>query len=346
MRQEDEHQAGAALIQLRTSRCHSGDDHQCCQTCCQCIEKCYTGCGSRNVFVIRQIRTVNNSAVACNGQGEECLAQCIYPGHGVFQSNRINAEDIFVAFCGTGLHEDIYRQTNKQNEEQRHHNFVCFFDPFADTEHCDQHTDHQCAKLPSVIAEGTCHAAESTCIAINICVSQGGACECADSIFQDPAHNNGIANGHSQSTDHRDQPQSFPQFAFALAFQSHTEGIYGAGTGRAAEGHFTDHAGSADQYNKDEIRDDEGSAAIEGYPGREHPKVAHTNSRADTGKNKTKSGGKRITVFHNTFSFENKKCFEQYNIFFPEKTYKNEKITVFWRYMILFFLVEIKRNLL
>ena len=205
MRQEDEHQTGAALIQLRTCCCHSGDDYQCCQTCCQCIKECNSCCRSRDVFIIRQVGTINNCTVTCNRQGEECLTQSIDPCHGIFQRNGVNTEDIFITFCCAGLHCNIDRQTNEKNIEQRHHNFIRFFDTFADTQHCDSQTDHQSTDLPCVVTESTCHAAKSTCIAVNIGICQCSTCKCTNCIFQDPAHNNSITDCHCQSTNHGDQ---------------------------------------------------------------------------------------------------------------------------------------------
>lgn len=101
--QPDEHEAGAALLQRSAARCHGGDDNERGEQSSQRIEDRNVSGGARQVFILGQIRAIDDGAVARDGQGEERLTEGKDPDHGVRKALGIKREDVLVAFaCARG----------------------------------------------------------------------------------------------------------------------------------------------------------------------------------------------------------------------------------------------------
>ena len=103
IRQEDEHQPRAALIQLRACGCHGRNDDQCRKACRQGIKEGNARRRGRNIFFIGEIGAIDDGAVACDGEGEECLSEGVNPCHRAFQCDRVYAKDVAIACHCTGL---------------------------------------------------------------------------------------------------------------------------------------------------------------------------------------------------------------------------------------------------
>ena len=196
------------------------------------------------------------------------------------------------ASCGVGSNDNVYTKKAAVYKAA-----IKKLNAAADAEHQDQDGQNQCAALPEVVAVGGSHAAECAGEAVNGSGRQRGAGEGADHVLQDPAHDHGITNGQCQRTQHRNQTQcAAGSLLTQSALRSHTEGIHRACAGCAAERHLTDDAGGADEQNKQQIRNQEGTAAVCCHTGREQPDIAHADGRADAGQNEAPPGGKAVSA--------------------------------------------------
>ena len=95
-----------------------------------------------HVFLVSQVSAVDDHTASCDGQGEEGLAHCPHPNHGIFQSFPARREHELIAFDSAGQHGNTDSQNNKDDEEQRHHDLVALLDAFCAQEQGQQSTHH------------------------------------------------------------------------------------------------------------------------------------------------------------------------------------------------------------
>ena len=115
-------------------------------------------------------------------------------------------------------------------------------------------------------------------------------------ILEDPAHDDGVANGQRHGAENRDEADGFADLAVAAQLGALTERADGACAGGTAERELADNAGGADEDNADEIRNQECHAAPKGDHDGEAPDVAHADGGTDAGEDETPPAGKAVTV--------------------------------------------------
>ena len=302
---EDEHQARAALVQLLSGHRHGGDDDQSGQNGGAGVEQSYHLGVGRHVGIVAQIGAVDQGAVACNGKGEEGLAQGEDPHHGVQQTLGLQHEDVLISRRRAGEGDQIDSQSHEQKEEQGSHDLVGFFNAFAHAERHDNDGHSHAGHLPARVSGGS--GAKLGAEGVQTVQSGQRAGDGSGGVLEDPPGHHGIADGQSQRTQYRDQTQQLARlFGAEAQLGGCAEGVDGAGAGSTAKGHLSNHAGRADDDHEDQIGDQEGGPAVLGDPGREQPDVAHAHRRTNAGQNEAPFGAPGIsfgTVCHMSHSF-------------------------------------------
>jgi len=115
-------------------------------------------------------------------------------------------------------------------------------------------------------------------------------------VLEDPAHDDGIADGQRHGAENRDEADGFADLAVAAQLGALTERADGACAGGTAECELADNAGGADEDNADEIRNQECHAAPKGDHDGEAPDVAHADGGTDAGQNKAPFGFKAVAL--------------------------------------------------
>ena len=192
----------------------------------------------------------------------------------------------------------IDSKNSEQNKENRHHDPVGFLDTLTDTKHQDDHTNEQRNNLPAIISKGTGHLPEFCSESICVRWRQSSSGEGTNHIFQNPSHDNSIADSHGKGAEYRNVSKKFSCTAVPFDFTRITKCIYRTGAGCSPKTHFADDSGKTDQCHKKKIRKQIGTASVHGDSGWKHPDIAHTHGRADTGQNKSPFIVKRISFFH------------------------------------------------
>ena len=121
-----------------------------------------------------------------------------------------------------------------------------------------------------------------------------GAGERPKQETQNPADDDGVANGHAGGTDERQQSKDGPYLA-ATAFRGFAEGANWAGAHGAAESHFAHNAAEAKTDDKDQEWNKERKAAILADAVRKEPNAAHADSGTNARHNEAEAAAKGIT---------------------------------------------------
>ena len=316
----NEHQAGAAgyvVDAFAQNNCHCRNDNECCQQSCDGIKYCNVACGGRDILALGQVGTVDYRAVACNGQGEECLTECKYPQVGLSQTSRIQGQNVLIACGCAGQRADVDCQYEEQTEQNRHHDLVCLLNAACNAHYHDGEGNDQCNDLPYAVADAEeagrrhclegfgkglslrCGHAERAADSAHIrAEAEQAAGEGHEGVLEDPAENDRVADCQHQCTDDRDCTDCLTGFLAAGALLgTHAERTNRTCSCTAAESELLNNAGTADQNYKDEIGKQEGHAAVLLHHDRETPDVAHTNRRTDTCQNETPLTLETISLF-------------------------------------------------
>ena len=139
--QENEHQSGTAAVELAARGCHGRDDDKRCQHGGKRVKQRDLPCRADDVLVVAQVGAVNQCAVAREGQREKRLTERVYPSLLLADGFRVDAEHVAVPLGCARLEEHIHRKPQKQQEKQRHHDFIGFFDARSNAERHDDKGD-------------------------------------------------------------------------------------------------------------------------------------------------------------------------------------------------------------
>lgn len=115
-------------------------------------------------------------------------------------------------------------------------------------------------------------------------------------VLEDPAHDDGIADGQRHGAEDRNEADGFADLFVAAQLGALTERADGACASGTAERELADDAGGADEDDADEIRDEERHAAPDGDHDGETPDVAHADGGTDAGQNKAPFGFKAVAL--------------------------------------------------
>ena len=121
-----------------------------------------------------------------------------------------------------------------------------------------------------------------------------GAGKGAEQEAQNPANDDGVADGDAGGADERQEPEDSPDFT-AAAFGGFTKGADRTGAHGTAEGHFAHDAAETQSNDKNQKRYKKGEAAVLTNAIRKQPDTAHANSRTDAGHDETETAAKGIT---------------------------------------------------
>ena len=304
--ERDEHQAGACGRQLAAGGSHRGDDNEHRNQRCQRIEKRYIARRGRDLNVLAQVRAVDNRAVTGNRQGEERLTERIDPELPVQQAVGIEREDELVAFACAREGRNVNRHNEEQGKQQRDHdlagllNAACNAHRHDDDGNHDRHDDPEAvADAEDTVADHHADAfaegpglrsrcAERRADLIHILPQREQlAAEAHLGVLEDPAHNDRVADRKAHRTDDRQRADDLTGGLLAGALLHRlAERAYRARAAPAAEGELLHNARSTDQQYEQEVRQQEGHAAIGRDHVREAPDVRHTDCGADTGNDK------------------------------------------------------------
>ncbi len=113
----DEHKSRAAGVERRTARRHCGDDDESRQQRRKSVEQRDIAGGAGDALVLAEVGAVDNAAVAGHGQGEEGLAEGVYPKLGLQKSLGLERQDVAIALGGAGQEEYVHAQSKKQEKQ-------------------------------------------------------------------------------------------------------------------------------------------------------------------------------------------------------------------------------------
>ena len=132
--QIDEHEAGAALVQLLAGHRHGGDDDQGGQQSGHSVKDGHHPGVRGNIGAAAEVGAVDQGAVSRYRKGKEGLPQGIDPHHWVQQPLGVQDEDVLIARSGSGQGEQIDGQPDEEDIEQGGHDLVGQFDSTANAE--------------------------------------------------------------------------------------------------------------------------------------------------------------------------------------------------------------------
>ena len=273
---------------------HCRHNCQCGNHGCAGIEKCGGNGCLGNVLVLLQVRTVYDHTAACDGQGEECLTHGHDPGVGVCQLFPLGHEQEFVA-CGCPgqeCHTDSYQ--NEQHEKCGHQNLIQLFNALggAQQQAAAAQYNNQC--VAGYVAQCAAHFSEEcTCVHC-----QQLTCEAAQQALENPAENDGVANGNAQRAEQGNPAQCVAQLALAASSKAVFIGTQCAGLCAAADCKFRTQTYQTKQNDENNIRNQKCSAAVLTQTVGEQPDVAHANRRANACQNEAKAGAEAAVHVH------------------------------------------------
>ena len=311
MDEVDEHQAGAAGVELRAARRHGGNDDERRQQRCDRIKERHIARRARDALAPAEVRAVDDAAVARNGQREKRLTERIDPDVGIEQALGLDGEDVPIAVRRAGQRGHIDAQPHKQQKQNRHHDLIRLFNAAGDAERHDDKAHRDRDHDPDIRAPRAGGGVEAADDSVHV-LPHGGqaAVKRQERILEDPAHDAGVADGQRQRAEHRDIADQFAGPALAPArLGAHAESVDRPRAGCAAERELPDDAGGADENDKQKIRQQEGHAAPLGHQRRKAPDVAHADGRADAGDDEAAAAAKAVAfadvgvVTHNVVSF-------------------------------------------
>jgi len=292
-RQCDKHQRGTGAG-LDAESEHGGHDGQCGHHGCTGIKnRRGHGCLG-DILVFAQVGAVHDHAGAGNGQGEEGLSHGHDPGVGVCQVFPLWHEQELVACCRAGQEKYTDSNDDEQHEEGGHHDLVDLFNALGGPEQQNAAGDKHHNAVTAHIAEGATHFAEKRSrIGSEQLTGQG-----TQQTPENPADDDGVAQCDAQRTEQRDPAHGCAQLALASAFPTEAEGAQSAGLCHTSDGKFCAQTHQTEQYNENDIRNQERSAAVLAWSVGEQLKIGHGQLRSHAGQNEAYGVFKSTVAMH------------------------------------------------
>ena len=217
------------------------------------------------------------------------------PDHGIGQTLGIELEDVLVAVACAGQEGDVDAKTHEQEEQDGHHDLVGLFNAAGDAHRHDGERSDDRDNDPRQVADR--NDVEMTADGRHILAHGMHVAGDGDrGVLEDPAHDDGIADGQRHGAEDRNEADGFADLFVAAQLGALTERADGACAGGTAERELADDAGGADENDADEIRDEERHAAPDGDHDGETPDVAHADGGTDAGQNKAPFGFKAVAL--------------------------------------------------
>ena len=245
--------------------------------------------GENDVGVVFQIAAVDNRATASQREREECLTEGVHPGFWISQRGPVWREEKFVASFRARDRRDEDRQPDKEEKEQRHDDLVGALDAGGNAGVHDDEREHDGKNVPADAAE---IAGDLTKVGAGFS-RKHAAGGCAEEKTQDPADDDGVADGHASGADERQESENAADLR-AAALSGFAERAHRASAHGAAEGHFAHDATEAEANDEDQKRHEKREAAILADAIRKEPDAAHADRRADAAHNEAKTAAEGI----------------------------------------------------
>ena len=288
--QINEHQTRAAAKCGASGRSHRRNDDQCGEHSCQCVKQRNLPRRADDIFLVGQVRAIDNGTVTRQRQREERLSECVNPHFGLLEHLGINSEHPAIAVGRTVLEAHIDHQSDKQRIEQRNHDLVGTLDAAGDAQCHDDKGHDQRDDQPHIVTEGCGRLTECLFIARHVAhvraIGQCRAGERTEQVLENPADNDRIADRERQCAHHRQHADRRAHALFAARCARLLECTDRAGACRTAKAHLADDTRKTDHNVKNQIRDQKRAAVLGNTAGKQ-PDISHTDCRADTCQDKT-----------------------------------------------------------
>ena len=269
-----------------------------------------------DVFVLGEIRAVNDHAAARDGQGEKRLPHCPNPDHGITENLPARGEHEAVSLRRARQKRHAHRKDCEDEKEHRHHDPVCLFDAVRAEEERQKRSGNN-DNMVRDHGEGPRRKVRKPRRGIR------GHKRSDDRIhkrLENVGHNDGVPDGNTERACKR-QPAKH-RARLPCVFAAGSPGVFvsaeRAGGGAAAHRKLRRKADIAEDQHEQNIDKQKRASAVAAHFVRKPPDVRHADGRADRGKDKSPAGRKALyTLFlHRSLLTGKPVCFPMLQSFF------------------------------
>ena len=230
---------------------------------------------AHDVLVLGQVCAVDDHAAAGDGQGEKRLPHGPDPDHRILERLPARGEHELIALGRAGQQRHAHGQHQKDDEKQRHHDLVGLFDAVRAEKERQQRAGHD----DNVIGDDGVRLRGKRRKPHGGVARHERAEQGVDERLEDVRHDDGVADGDAQRPGQRQPAEQAADLSGGLAARGPRVliGAERAGAGAAAHGELRRQADGAEDDHKQQVDQQEGSAAVAAHLVREAPDVGHAD---------------------------------------------------------------------